>query len=137
MRYMSDNTLDLPPRGPARHRAILAAREQYIEDSLRCPGDGVLIHGDEMHARVGKMSGAEVRADDLNAEVQCWDDELRNQFKDRCRDATLAVALTKQLENYETAPEEFTDSRTLVVTRHHAAMLVSAKDRAEDLFHMR
>jgi len=67
---MSDNTLDLPPRGPARHRAILAAREQYIEDSLRCPGDGVLIDGDEMQAGVGKIIGAEVSADDLKAAVQ-------------------------------------------------------------------
>src|SRR5215472_3679584 len=100
---MSDNVLDLPPRGPARHCAILTAREQYIDDSLRRAGDSVLIDGDGMQAAVAKIIGDEVSADDLKAAVQWWNAELQKQFQERYD--MPSVALAEQIEKYKTALE--------------------------------
>jgi hypothetical protein len=100
---MSDNVLDLPPRGPARHRAILAAREQYLDDSLRRPGDGVLIDADEMRAGVAKIIGDEVSADDLKVAVQWWNVELQKQFQERYD--MPSVELAQQIEKYKAALE--------------------------------
>jgi len=132
---MSDNVLDLPPRGPARHRAILAAREQYIDDNLRRPGDGVWIDGDEMQAGVAKIIGDEVSADDLKAAVQWWNAELQNQFQERYD--MPSVKLAQQIEKHKAPLEAFAESFTQLLTVHHAAMPVPPEQRDEDLFLMR